>query len=147
MSTVRRREQPSHTCEPPMQEVVFRLPPPPPPPAGLQGNPQPTPHSAPLVRPDGDVGDLWRCDDCGRLWRVGVEPPPRGGYSPRWEVWLPAYWWQRLRYRNAGRPSGVVGDEYNRGTQVIATRMADGYEPPSASLNPAAHVTERNTDA
>jgi len=35
---------------------------------------------------EGAQGDLWRCR-CGRLWLTGG-----------WSGWLPATWWQRLRY-------------------------------------------------
>lgn len=41
---------------------------------------------------DGGHGDLWRCDDCGRLWRND---------AGRWER---ANWWQQIRYFGAGRP-------------------------------------------
>jgi hypothetical protein len=41
------------------------------------------------------------------------------------------------------RPWGaVLGEgEYRKGTHVISTRMADGFNPPSASMDPAAPAT------
>lgn len=41
----------------------------------------------------GHLGDLWRCEICGRLWSV-----EHGWYS-RQAQWFEASWIQRLRYR------------------------------------------------
>ena len=87
MSWVRKTPPPSeHECEPPRRN-------------GLLG------------AVDGQNGDLWRCDDCGDLWRVGLAcgPCDRAG-GPFEHVglhvggrdWRPATWWQRLRHRRAG---------------------------------------------
>lgn len=48
------------------------------------------------IVPDGQVGDLWRCDDCGRLWRIGSIDSlyPLGDRE-----WRPAWAWQRLMHR------------------------------------------------
>lgn len=65
--------------------------------------------------PDGEFGDLWRCDRCTRLWRIGnacdyCDPkPPEGLRSSQRghpgvvhgsvkTAWRPATWWQRLRH-------------------------------------------------
>lgn len=54
-------------------------------------------------------GDLWRCG-CGTLWRVGLacrtceaygNVYPHMGQHLVGKVWLPATWWQRIRYRKA----------------------------------------------
>lgn len=59
----------------------------------------------------GQYGDLWRCDDCGELWRVGYacdycdrygDNPHRGVHAVG-VMWRPATWWQRWRNRNKGR--------------------------------------------
>lgn len=42
--------------------------------------------------PTGTVGDLWRCDVCGELWRIT--------YIGDRLTWQFAWWWQRIRYRN-----------------------------------------------
>lgn len=42
-------------------------------------------------RPDGQLGDLWRCE-CGRLWQIWVA----GDFGL---TWLAAGWWERFRYR------------------------------------------------
>jgi hypothetical protein len=62
--------------------------------------------------PAGQVGDLWRCDDCGVLWRVGLacdfcdhfgdNRSHPGGHAVG-SCWRPATLWQRIRYRKLGR--------------------------------------------
>lgn len=59
----------------------------------------------------GRVGDLWRCDGCRKLWRIGLlckgcdqegratECP--NGISGSW--WYSATTWQRIRYIRRGR--------------------------------------------
>jgi hypothetical protein len=62
-----------------------------------------------VTRPAGEFGDLWRCDDCGRLWRLGndcdtCDPAPpggncrRGGHHPQGLKWRPATLFQRLTH-------------------------------------------------
>lgn len=47
----------AHRCTPPTRERVFRVP------GSDIGH---TEHE-----PDGEFGDLWRCDRCRTLWRIG----------------------------------------------------------------------------
>jgi hypothetical protein len=109
MSWVRRTEDaaPAHVCEPPMREVVYTLPAMPPPPKGWQGNEPSKPSKMRATEIDGKQGDLWRCDDCDRLWRIGLHCTvcTRGyshyGRCGRTVAWLPATLWQRLRHRKA----------------------------------------------
>ncbi|MEU8278210.1 hypothetical protein ACFYOK_37415 [Microbispora bryophytorum] len=63
--------------------------------------------------PDGSEGDLWRCTACRRLWlhALGCDRCTWDGYhGPHYPglllnpVWMPARWWQRLRYWRRGRP-------------------------------------------
>jgi hypothetical protein len=77
-----------------------------PPPPGLPGS-QLGPTSK---MPKGAFGDVWRCDDCRRLWRIGASCDacdsvgqtggrcPRGGAHPRATAWRPARLWQRYWY-------------------------------------------------
>lgn len=108
-------EAPAHRCTPPTAERFITLPAPPPPPAGWQGHSPPKPRRAKLDDvPAGAWRDLWRCDDCGELWRVGngcsaCDPSPpsgrcvRGGYHSPGYAWRPATWWQRFRTRRYTR--------------------------------------------
>jgi hypothetical protein len=41
--------------------------------------------------PDGEFGDLWRCDDCNTLWRITLS-----------HNWRRALWWQRILNRGKG---------------------------------------------
>jgi hypothetical protein len=74
-----RRAVPRHTCAPPV---------------GTFGDPQ------------ASQGDLWRCDECGQLWRVGracgicaaYGDRPHRGQCQVGLAWRPATFWQRLRY-------------------------------------------------
>jgi hypothetical protein len=55
----------------------------------------------------GQLGDLWRCDDCGELWRVGLScgacdrgaVPPHPGQHMTGRSWWPATFWQRIKNR------------------------------------------------
>lgn len=69
--------------------------------------------------PDGDPGDLWRCDHCGELWRV-----------TRQRRWMPATRWQRLRhaFTNTGR---------HRNPQATTLANGRGIQP-RAALDQAA---------
>jgi hypothetical protein len=92
--------QPRHACTPPTREAVYTLP-------ALETSPsgQPWPEmSHTETVPDGEPGDLWRCDGCGRLWQCdwcdqyGDGGPPHRGMHAMGVVWRPATWWQRLRH-------------------------------------------------
>lgn len=85
MGWVHRRppDETAHRCATPEKPVLVS--------ASMAGAP-PT-AVADWFEPDGRPGDLWRCELCGRLWRIG-------GHGT---VWLPATFRQRLRYRREGR--------------------------------------------
>jgi hypothetical protein len=100
VSWVRRTERPvpAHACAAPTVEWFVTLPAPPPLPSGVGGGGKP--HRVKFRdRPDGERNDLWRCDDCGRLWRIGEPDRPAGGYVGGGLEWMPATWWQRWRNR------------------------------------------------
>jgi len=99
-----RRQPPdrSHRCEPPTREAIYRFP-------SMAVSADPpivTEHREQVV--DGALGDLWGCDDCGRLWRIGYACGAcdrygygrHGGGHEVGERWRPATWWQRLRHRS-----------------------------------------------
>ena len=102
MTWVRRGEtSPVHNCDLPMREAWCTVPPPSPLASGARPD---TPSGMQRLRlpdvPNGQRGDLWRCDACGRLWRVDYRPDEnRGGHRAQGLEWLPASWWQRLRHR------------------------------------------------
>lgn len=53
----------------------------------------------PILVPVGDDGDVWRCEECGKLWQV-----LRDNYDDR--QWFPAAWWTRWQFRKVGlRPA------------------------------------------
>lgn len=65
------------------------------------------------LAPAGQPGDLWRCDDCRKLWRHALDKPPRFGFRPLGAEWEPATWWQQLTHpdcgtRGDGYPAPVV---------------------------------------
>lgn len=103
-------EVPVHSCRPPMRDHIIGAPPRGPaagcmPPGNtIEDYPEPAPWKI-GERPDGKIGDLWRCDECGELWRI-IEPE-RQRYAnifpdpyPRWRE---AGWWLRFRHRNTER--------------------------------------------
>lgn len=47
-----------------------------------------------ITKPDGQHGDLWRCDDCGLLWTI------RDAFNTNGPEWRRAGWLARWRYRN-----------------------------------------------
>jgi hypothetical protein len=65
--------------------------------------------------PYGADGDLYRCDVCGTLWRLGDACDACEAYGPGrhrgqcriGQTWRPATLWQRIRYRRHGRPATV----------------------------------------
>jgi hypothetical protein len=71
--------------------------------------------------PMGRLGDLWRCDVCGVLWRVGRACGicDRGfrhvnGQCAVGLMWRLASWWQRWRFRRVGKLiSSPIGEEIN----------------------------------
>ncbi|RCG31920.1 hypothetical protein DQ384_05085 [Sphaerisporangium album] len=85
MTWVRRATPQSHRCKAPND--------------GHRGN------------PTGQSGDLWRCDECHALWRIGHAcdacdrySTPHPGAHAVGLAWRPARWWQRLRYHRTGYP-------------------------------------------
>lgn len=48
---------------------------------------------------DGEPGDLWRCDVCGKLWTVNA-----------WNNWRLAGWWLRWLYRREGFAAENAGE-------------------------------------
>lgn len=71
--------------------------------------------------PEGQEGDLWRCDECRTLWRIDLacdlcrrygEWPHRGMHTTGL-AWTYASLWQRLIYRNAGRPGRQPTEKEN----------------------------------
>jgi hypothetical protein len=110
MTWIRRQKQPVHVCEPPMREVAYSLP------GGPALRPDPSVQRLRLqvVQVDGQIGDLWRCDVDGRVWRVahacdacdcyGVGN--HGGQCQVGRKWRQATSWQRLRYRRDGKARG-----------------------------------------
>lgn len=92
---------PDHACEPPMREVTYTFPS-----ASLNPDARPTPDS--FETPAGHLGDLWRCDECAALWRIGRACDVCEAYGPDQHrsgqcrvgmAWRPASWWQRWRHR------------------------------------------------
>lgn len=64
-----------------------------------------------IVRPDAKLGELWRCDTCSKLWRVGracatcdlYGDHAGGGHCLVGLAWRPATLWQRIKHRKDGR--------------------------------------------
>ncbi|GAA3550655.1 hypothetical protein GCM10022419_033650 [Nonomuraea rosea] len=87
MTWVKRAEKPAHTCKPP----------------SLGGY---------TLTPEGQHGDLWRCDDCAKLWRIGYACGLCDWLGDLWAhdgqhitgtAWRRASRWQEIRYRKRGR--------------------------------------------
>lgn len=94
----------AHRCAPPMRDVMARPPRGPAEmPPGKTREDYPEPRSFKVgERPDGQVGDLWRCDDCGTLWRI-IKPEPRryvNVFPSPWPRWREAGLWLRFRHRS-----------------------------------------------
>ena len=105
MTWVRRAEKPTpaHRCVPPTVGTFVTVPPPPPSPSGFGGGGEPQRVKFGDV-PGGGWGDLWRCDDCGELWRVGsgcdrCDPGLPSGRCGLPLQWRPATWRQKRRFR------------------------------------------------
>jgi hypothetical protein len=93
-----RRADDVHECKPPTRLAVTQLPTGPvAAPTGWMEARLPG-----VVLVDGRLGELWRCDDCGRLWCVGRACDVRYqnvGQHRDGLKWRPATWWQRIRHR------------------------------------------------
>jgi hypothetical protein len=92
MTWIRRTEPTSHTCAPPTYEPVFYI---------LSASMTPGAQGGSVAlapAPDGNLGDLWRCDDCRRLWRIAdaCDHCDRTGA-------------QHLGVCTTGRPGGLSG--------------------------------------
>lgn len=67
-------------------------------------------HSCDLPSTRNRGGDLWRCDECGTLWRIAdaCDHCDRYGHKPHHGrhavgvMWRRAKWWQRLVHRRDG---------------------------------------------
>lgn len=105
MTWVRRVQAPAHTCQPPTQEVFREVP------TAWTGGKTGVGFTETVV--DGQLNDLWRCDECDQLWRVGAYCDvcdarrqnggrcARGVYHPAGLKWRPARFLQRLRNRTS----------------------------------------------
>lgn len=94
MGWVKRTVQPAqHMCCPPMHRTVREV-----------RTPEGVKHNlASGPKPDGNMGDLWKCDKCGVVWKIGIDfapyVPNSGGYRPRSVQWIRAGWWTQRKYR------------------------------------------------
>lgn len=114
MTWAHRASVTAHRCRPPTRERVIKLP------TGPAHRPTGFVQSRlPLGDVDGRLGDVWRCDDCRKLWRVGracavcdlYGEHAGGGSHVVGLRWRPATLWQRLRYRRtvaAGDPTSQI---------------------------------------
>ena len=63
-------------------------------------------HQCDTPAPEGTRDDLWRCDDCGKLWRLGsacdacetYRGTPHAGQHSVGYGWRTATLWQRLLF-------------------------------------------------
>lgn len=94
---------PPHQCETPIRVAQFKIP-------TIMGRNEVAIHTEQV--PDGEFGDLWQCDVCGELWRIGNACDlcdPNHPNNPRWHpgrlhgwartAWRPATWRQRRRLK------------------------------------------------
>lgn len=66
------------------------------------------PHIAlPTPRPDGLYGDLWQCDDCGTVWRIGVAAT---GGQRLCISWVRASVFIQWRYRRRETDTDHIGE-------------------------------------
>lgn len=99
MTWLRRATANPHECPLPMRPEVITVT------ASL--NPRAVASPVTLTVIDGRHGDLWRCDDCSKTWRVGLAcgvcdaygPRPHGGQHGVGLTWRRASWWQARRNR------------------------------------------------
>ncbi|QLF83612.1 hypothetical protein SEA_REDWATTLEHOG_109 [Gordonia phage RedWattleHog] len=95
-------EAPAHACDKPMARLMVR----PPRTNGRGEVVMPVRPKVPVGPPipDGKVGDVWLCDECLTVWKVGQEIGPRtypytpGALRP---VWRRAGWWTTRKARRA----------------------------------------------
>lgn len=73
----------THKCDLPLKEVTFKA-------------NSVLPETKYTV-PDGEVGDLWRCDECQKLWIIGVSFS-RDTRSSLATSWQPAGLWDSIKY-------------------------------------------------
>lgn len=99
MPWVRRSAHPPHTCAPPTRMATYTLPPA----NGTAPSSLPDTHTVAVV--DGHFGDLWQCDTCRGLWRVGFvcgwcdyysRPALHPGSCAVGLQWRRAPWWARF---------------------------------------------------
>lgn len=88
-----------HACAPPMREVIYQYP-------SMSLRPDGAATEYRENVPGGFLGDLWRCDECNRLWRIGCACQLcdrngvylHGGHCIAGYRWRPARWWQRIAH-------------------------------------------------
>jgi hypothetical protein len=99
MPWVRRSAHPPHTCAPPTRPATYTLPPA----HGTTASRLPITHTVTVV--DGRPDDLWQCDTCAALWRVGFacdwcdyhsSPRLHSGSCAIGLRWRRASWWTCL---------------------------------------------------
>ena len=96
MTWIRRADTDGHACSPPMTEQFIKS-------AALASGRVAVPGPGDVA---GSIGDLWRCDQCRKLWRVGRACAYCDAYGNRlhhgWHAmgrqWRPATTWQRIRW-------------------------------------------------
>lgn len=72
--------------------------------------------------PDAKFGELWRCETCRKLWRVGRACPicdryvhhAGGGQCAVGTAWRPASLWQRIKHRKDGYEDAAADTEPTR---------------------------------
>ena len=93
----RATDTPHHLCDLPLREATYSL---------IGPDTTQTEHRETVAA--GHIGDLWRCDPCGRLWRIGYacdacdyygshDNPHRGMCTVGYK-WRPASMWQRITH-------------------------------------------------
>lgn len=100
MTWLRRAAADPHECQLPTRQAVINLP-------SVSLNPCAVAEPVTLTVIDGRPGDLWRCDDCGKAWRVGLAcgicdaygSRPHYGCHEYGLAWRRASWWQARRHR------------------------------------------------
>lgn len=67
--------------------------------------------TVPRPRPDGLYGDLWQCDNCGVVWKIGVTTVAGRWPNVRLDIaWIKANPFTQWRHRNRTRtPDHRIG--------------------------------------